>query len=98
MTWREKISKEQPERVDDYEWGNMIGCPTDNHDYGLCIGSISSCELCTRCWDREVPKIYLTDADVIADMYHQLINRGLPSGTAEIIVYKMIDHGYFDKK
>lgn len=39
-----------------------------------------------------------TTADAIADMYHRLIDRGLPSGTADIIVYKMIDHGYFDKK
>lgn len=48
--------------------------------------------------DREGSVESETTADVIADMYHRLIDRGFPSGTAEIIVYKMIDHGYFDKK
>lgn len=46
--------------------------------------------------------MYKTDseirADAIADMYHQLIRRGLLSTSAERIVLQMIDRGYFDKK
>lgn len=56
MTWREKISKEDPERVDKTEDGGVQGCPTDMiTGDGVCV------DKCAECWDREVPECYLTD-------------------------------------
>lgn len=58
MTCREKLMKERPGDVGECWLGGCIGCP-DDHDYldrpEYCNGSGDDA-LCTKCWDREIPK------------------------------------------
>lgn len=57
MTCREKLMKEIPDEVEDCYLGGCCGCPCD-HDYlgepPYCDG-MGNDDLCTRCWDREIP-------------------------------------------
>lgn len=52
MTWKEKISRDDPIRVDEKYKCGMRGCPPDIINQGC------DCD-CTACWNREVPDEYL---------------------------------------
>ena len=61
MTCREKLKKEHPEDVSDMWIGGCCSCP-DNRVYietnqTECRGdrTKASRELCTKCWDQEIP-------------------------------------------
>ena len=62
MTFREKIAKEYPEKIDPDCWGGVEGCPyTYNYetmDGCPCRGNRGSiCEtFCRECWNREIPE------------------------------------------
>ena len=56
MTYREKLAKEHPEKIDDKEWGGCKGCPS-SYGYEPLLGcSEGGNENCTTCWDREIPE------------------------------------------
>ena len=56
MTYREKLAKEQPEMIDDCEWGGCLGCPS-SYGYERHQGCRDGNEeACTACWDREIPE------------------------------------------
>ena len=60
MTYKEKLQKEHPEKVNESFLGGCSGCP-DGYDY--CLRSetlcpkmrIGSYERCAECWNREIP-------------------------------------------
>lgn len=100
MTFREKLAKEHPDCINEIFMGGAKYCP---YKYGYeeqpkdCTG-----HLCSKCWDREIPeteeiKTPTNIADDIADVYHGLIDRGIPEGTATYMTRDLIDRGYFDK-
>ena len=61
MTCREKLAIDHPERVGN-EWaGGCFGCPSDYRylpdlDYCIAGGYEPRDEICTKCWDREIPE------------------------------------------
>lgn len=61
MTFREKLAKEHPERIDKKCNGGVVGCP---RSYGYeencwCSNGYKHIDgQCTECWDREIPKTY----------------------------------------
>ncbi len=69
MTFREKLKKEHPERVNDAWYiGGCNGCP---HQYGYEEGTHCSRNYsnCRECWDREIPEpVVITNADYIQSM------------------------------
>ena len=57
MTCREKLTKDEPSKVDQCYMGGASGCP---HSYGYLpipkIGPDGVCLItCVECWDREIP-------------------------------------------
>lgn len=100
MTFREKLAKEHPDCINEIFMGGAKYCP---FKYGYesqrddCSGIT-----CAECWDREIPdteetKTFTKIADDIADVYHGLMDRGIPEGTATSMTRDLIDRGYFDK-
>ena len=64
MTFREKLELEHPEYISDTYTAGCYGCPK-THGYGpnssLCrtgldIEYTDEDDLCTLCWNREIPK------------------------------------------
>lgn len=60
MTFREKLAKEHPERVNDTEIGGCFGCPEiygyePHHACILPLSGETFDQRCTRCWNREIP-------------------------------------------
>lgn len=58
MTCREKLKIQHPYKVTSRYIGGCCGCP---HDYGYLSKPIGcdegqNHELCTKCWDREIPE------------------------------------------
>ena len=102
MTFREKLAKEHPECVDESFDGGCKSCP---HVYGYETRDESDkfCRSrCVKCWDREIPETKEIEkptkiADAVADVYHRLIDRGIPEGTATYMTQDLINRGYFDK-
>ena len=59
MTFREKITKEHPEKIDNTCDGGVFGCPYDYYYEGWIDCSDTSDrnnEKCTKCWNREIPE------------------------------------------
>ncbi len=60
MTCREKLAIEYPDKVDPEYTGGCAGCPEDYgylDDPRYCYGfSESRNQVCTNCWDREIPE------------------------------------------
>lgn len=56
MTFREKLRKEHPERINEDRLGGCEGCPY-GYGYEKSIEEICkiSEEECRKCWDREIP-------------------------------------------
>lgn len=56
MTCREKLSLMRPDAIDPDCWGGCRGCPTD---YNM-LPKPEYCkpihEICTKCWNREIPE------------------------------------------
>lgn len=58
MTCREKLEREHPEKISSDYYGGCLGCPSDYHyllDPDSCDGHGNSDDVCTKCWDREIP-------------------------------------------
>lgn len=97
MTLLEKFKKDHP-NTPMREDGTPKICPfhlgyTDETD--RCRGMA-----CVKCWTREYKGEESNDvgtADKIADVYHNIINRGLNAKEAHSIVLHLIDRGYFEK-
>lgn len=56
MTYREKLAKEHPDKIDETKLGGCVGCPVaygydDEPTPGFCQGIT-----CQECWDREIPE------------------------------------------
>lgn len=56
MTYREKLQKEHPERIDEDSLGGCYACP---YEYGYEKKKEEICKVseeeCRKCWDREIP-------------------------------------------
>jgi hypothetical protein len=59
MTYREKLKKENPNRVDSHFTGGCSSCP---HKFGYCTVDESLCDgydpeedKCRKCWDQTIP-------------------------------------------
>lgn len=57
MTFRERVQKEYPDRVDEVCAGGVVGCP---YSYGYedatdCVFPDGKAN-CKKCWDREIPE------------------------------------------
>lgn len=55
MTWKEKMQIDAPHDVNDKYSGGVYGCPKDRAHYGCPHINAPSNELCTKCWNREIP-------------------------------------------
>lgn len=62
MTCREKLRRERPDAIVSVAPGGCKGCP-QHYGYlpppGICIaahGGNANPQICTRCWDREIPE------------------------------------------
>lgn len=107
MTFRERLAKEHPDAIDSTQYGGCVNCPCSygyesRYTQTLCDGNLPSETVCTQCWNREIPDTEETKtpakiADDIADVYHKLIDRGIPKGTAINMTQNLISRGYFDK-
>lgn len=56
MTYREKLAKEHPDKIDETKLGGCVGCPVlygyeEEPIPGFCQGIT-----CQECWDREIPE------------------------------------------
>jgi hypothetical protein len=54
MTFREKLAKEYPDKVDEDYCGGCYGCPF-SYDYEPAHACSSEKHKCTACWDRTIP-------------------------------------------
>lgn len=55
MTFREKLMKEHPEKVDNDFGGGCYACPDwYGYEENRCNGTFDE-EKCRACWDREIP-------------------------------------------
>ena len=74
MTFRERLRLERPQELSSVYCGGCCGCP---HAYGYeavedgpCSGDAADADICTMCWDREIPgteaEIDITDFDPFA--------------------------------
>ena len=74
MTCREKLKLEFPESVNACYAGGCDGCPRDygyRPDPDYCNGYDD--EVCTKCWDREVPDTEAVDK-IKSDVANEIIN------------------------
>lgn len=58
MTFREKLQIEHPEEIESVYSGGYLGCPSAyGYEIGCpyCRDSITTEDICTKCWDREIP-------------------------------------------
>lgn len=88
MTCREKMAMEHPTDTGSAYLGGCIGCP---HDHGYLDkpeycpqvngNMLGDNELCTKCWDREIPEELILAVD---DLY---------SGKTEVICPTILDSG-----
>lgn len=75
MTFKEKLKMEHPEKVSSGYLGGCRGCPWhcgyEAKSCRICIRSGASEDICTRCWNREIPG---TERDDIIDIVIQIEN------------------------
>ena len=85
MTFREKITKDNPEIVDEKHDGGVQGCPfnhgyesTDDRDRNApCYGRTfrHNNELCTACWNREyVSQNGESKSDCVTELRNKIID------------------------
>lgn len=57
MTFRERLQKEHPDRINDSFIGGCSGCPCGygNEELEDCT-DYDKPEICRKCWDREIPE------------------------------------------
>lgn len=60
MTYREKLKKEYPEKINLISWGGCEGCPGtydySDDEYPRCPYGRPNGSNCSKCWDREIPE------------------------------------------
>lgn len=95
MTFKKKLQKEHPEKVDKKYCGGCRGCP---HTYGYGDGLCNGCHLtrakCEDCWSRDIPVLTKNAKAKIGENVHiweqKLIDQAI-SATKPIMSRKDID-------
>ena len=94
MTYKEKLKKEAPYKIDSLSVGGCIGCPGSMWEgapkikTGSCPKGGASEENCTKCWNSEAPNTEpTTEIDI-----HKIIDDAMEKKDREVMIFISKDH------
>lgn len=87
MTAKEKLMAEHPDYLTDECMGGCVGCPS-SYNY---LPKPSWCntipEVCTRCWNREIPEPSKNIPTVFWDQVYKLIEEAVKNRDRSVYIY-----------